>query len=250
MTVKYLGRFSENKLRYLWPGSKPFTAISLFSGCGGAALGVMQAGFDVRVFVEIDKYACQTLRRNWTDDLGKRTVPKKYRKWQGIPAIIQEDITKVSTSQILKAAKLRVGEVSLLEGGFPCQGFSTASTKRDKNNYKKDKRNFLYLECVRVIREALPKTFFLENVPGLVSMENGRVIRMIIDDLSKCGYTINWDILNAANYGVPQNRKRVFILGKRVDLMELNGKKVICHIGAVKGGVTHPAWFLKKYDRK
>lgn len=244
----FVGTFSQEELSYLNKASEPLTLISLFSGCGGAALGIAMAGFEVRVFVEQDKYACQTLRANWTDELGGRTVTFKTQR--RTPAILQRDITKTTTKEILDAADLRVGEATLLEGGFPCQGFSTANGATDRNDYTKDKRNFLYNECVRVIREALPKSFFLENVPGLVSMEKGRVIRMICDDLAKTGYDVNWDILNAADYGVPQNRRRVFIIGSRNDIAVFPEKgNMQFHIGGAVGRVHHPDWFLKKYKQ-
>ena len=74
-------------------------------------------------------------------------------------------------------------------------------------------------ECVRVIREALPRAFMLENVPGLVSMAKGAIIKQVCEDLAACGYDVSWEILNAADYGVPQNRKRVILVGTRNDAM-------------------------------
>jgi DNA (cytosine-5)-methyltransferase 1 len=222
---KFLGRADPSELGYL--NSKKMTAISLFSGAGGAALGVNAAGFEVRVFVEWEKAACDTLRGNWTKQ-GFLAWGEKSKEWgkqpwhqKREPVILNADITKLSTQEILDAAGLRIGECSLLEGGFPCQGFSVANSRRDTSDHTKDERNELYKECVRVIREAQPRTFFLENVPGLVSMEQGRVIRLITKDLAECGYTITWNIINAADYGVPQNRLRVFIIGNRNDFAAL-----------------------------
>jgi hypothetical protein len=167
---RFLGKADPAELGYL--NSKHLTAISLFSGAGGAALGINAGGFEVRVFVEWEKAACNTLRGNWTKegfiawggkakDWGKQPWHQKRE-----PAVLNSDITKLTTEEILRAADLRIGECSLLEGGFPCQGFSTANSRRDGSDHTKDDRNSLYLECVRVIREALPRTFFLENVPG------------------------------------------------------------------------------------
>jgi DNA (cytosine-5)-methyltransferase 1 len=216
------------------------TLISLFSGCGGAALGCWQAGFEVRVFVEKDRDACNTLHRNWIDPRG---MCKQKRK----PVIISDDITKVPTRKILEAADLKVGEADCLEGGFPCQGFSTSNSNRHVN----DSRNILYRQCVRIIRQALPKTFFLENVPGLVSMAKGAIIRKIGMDLAGCGYAVNWDVLNAADYGVPQRRKRVIFLGKRVDVMRCDFEtgQIGLHMG-VSGSISTPAWFEKKYPQR
>lgn len=221
------------------PKQKP-TLISLFSGCGGAALGFWQAGFEVRVFVEIDRHACATLHRNWID-------PRGMCKQRHKPAILSKDITRLSTRSILKAAGLQVGEADALEGGFPCQGFSTANSKRHVD----DERNVLYRQCVRVIRQALPKTFMLENVPGLVSMAKGAIIRKICTDLALCGYEMSWDILDAADYGVPQRRRRVIMLGKRVDLLRCDFESgAMTNYMGVGGSITHPEWFEKKYPQR
>lgn len=216
------------------------TLISLFSGCGGAALGFWQAGFEVRCFVERDRDCCDTLHRNWIDPRG---MCKQKRK----PVILSGDITKLPTRKLLKAAGLQVGEADSLEGGFPCQGFSTSNSKRHVD----DERNILYLQCVRIIRQALPKTFMLENVPGLVSIDRGATIRRICTDLAECGYHLQWDIINAADYGVPQNRKRVIFLAKRVDVMRADFEtgRIALFMG-VGGSVEHPEWFEKKYPQQ
>lgn len=278
----YLGSFDLDELKYLKPNAKPYTVISLFSGAGGFDIGTSQAGFQTRVMVEWEKAACDTLRANFTmeghqkvidrylaDAYKEKKQDKKYiarlKRWRERgptkvkdsklgwyhkpePAILCEDITKLSTARILEAARLRIGECTLLTGGFPCQGFSMANSVRDKDNYKYDKRNFLYLECVRVIREALPKTFCLENVPGLISMEKGAVVKMICKDLAAVGYNITWYKLNAADYGVPQNRIRVFFFGHRNDLAVFKNKnRQQLYLGGVPGTVTHPDWFIEKY---
>jgi len=259
---KHLGRVDADLLGYLKKDHRPLTCISLFTGCGGAALGIRLAGFEIRAMVEWDKNACKTLRANWIKPAGYKR-PKKIEREKPLypgdtwsnktvhdwyqkrdPAIIEGDITKIPTEEILMRANLRVGECTLLEGGFPCQGFSMANSKRGMH----DERNFLYQECVRVIREAMPKTFLLENVPGLVSMEKGAIIRMICDDLAASGYQVSWDIHNAADYGVPQHRRRVIIMGSRNDLMRFKEDGTPeYHIGGAGGPITHPAWFLKKY---
>jgi site-specific DNA-cytosine methylase len=248
------------------------TAISLFSGAGGAALGLSAAGFDIRVMVEWEKAACDTLRFNWVDrPKNWRSLRKKHHEydealkkqlgdkyfdardgkeeywWQERPpAIMNVDITKTSTDAILEAAGLRVGEATILEGGFPCQGFSIAGPRMID-----DPRNALYKECVRVIGEALPRSFLLENVRGLVSMDKGRIIKQICDDLVSVGYNLTWDVLNAADYGVPQNRHRVMMVGTRNDVMAFDAEtgRTRIHMGAVAGQVTHPDWFRKQYSQ-
>ncbi len=269
-TPGYIGRYDVKELDYLKPSKKPYTVISLFSGCGGFDVGSAQAGFQTRVMIDWDKAACKTLRVNFTmkghileccekkskkikdhAKCGPRPISKKggwYHKPE--PVILHEDITKLSSKKILEAARLRVGECTFLTGGFPCQGFSIARNIKIKK-WQDDKRNFLYLECVRIIKETLPKTFCLENVPGLVSMQKGAVIKMICKDLSAIGYNVNWYKLNAADYGVPQHRIRIFIFGRRNDVMVFKGKGKVSqlHIAGLPGKVTHPEWFIKKYEK-
>lgn len=96
--------------------------------------------------------------------------------------------------------------------GFHVKGFSVANTKRNM----KDKRNFLYKEMLRIIKDKKPKIFVAENVKGLLSMENGKIIKMIVDDFKKLGYKIDYKVLNAADYGVPQIRERIIIIGNRI----------------------------------
>src|SRR5699024_8949824 len=102
--------------------------------------------------------------------------------------------------------------VDVVIGGFPCQGFSVANTKRNMD----DNRNFLYLELLRVIKEKKPKFFVAENVKGLLSMQKGKVIELIINDFTELGYQVDFQVLNAADYGVPQARERVIIIGNRL----------------------------------
>lgn len=275
--MKWLKRSNTDELQ-AW--KKNLTAISLFSGYGGAALGVSQAGYNVRVAVEWDKHACATLRANFTKQglkesheanlaylrkhprTNKKLIEKMEKhgpympKWYADQSrrksfkemvVLQADITKLPTKDILEAAGLQVGECSLLEGGFPCQGFSTANNKRAID----DPRNQLYKECVRVIREALPQAFFLENVPGIVSMADGEVIRQVVEDLAAVGYDISWNILDAADFGVPQRRKRVILVGLRIDMARLqeNGR-LAYHFGCAPGKMTFPKWYFDRYMKR
>lgn len=159
---------------------------------------------------------------------------------------MQADITKTPTSEILKAGRLQIGEAMLLTGGFPCQGFSTAGKR-----VIDDPRNALYKECVRVIREALPKHFVLENVPGLMTMGKGVVIKQICEDLVDSGYDLAWHILNAADYGVPQNRRRIFFIGRRIDTLIFTEEmeRPQLHMASFRGTITWPDVYLKKYPK-
>ncbi|MFB1064920.1 DNA cytosine methyltransferase [Natrinema sp. H-ect4] len=212
----------------------PPIGVSLFSGAGGFDLGMAQAGFDVRVMVEKDEQACETLELNM-DSFDEYTEPE----------IINEDIYEVSTKQILKAAGVGVGGVTVVFGGPPCQGFSRANPNRSPE----DDRNELYQEMVRVVDEAKPVYFVMENVKGLASMADGEVIKNVCEEFQQCGYDVKWDVLNAADYGVPQRRKRVFIIGKRVDVMGMKGNgRPQMHIAAKPGQVHHPEFFREKHE--
>ncbi len=166
--------------------NKP-TVVSLFAGCGGLDLGFIQAGYNVI----------------WANDFFEDAV-KTYRKNIG-NHIVLGDITKIKSSEI-------PNNFDILLGGFPCQGFSIANTKRSM----KDERNFLYLEMLRIIKDKKPKFFLAENVKGLMSIEKGLVLEMIINDFKKLGYNVNYKLLKASEYGVPQNRERVIIIGNRI----------------------------------
>lgn len=167
-----------------------FKIISLFSGAGGMDLGFKEAGFDII----------------WANDFNSDAV-ETYRKNIG-NHILLGDITKIKSNEIPG----EYGEVDVVIGGFPCQGFSIANKKRSME----DSRNFLYLEMLRIIKDKNPKFFVAENVKGLLSIEKGKVIEMIVRDFEKLGYEVNYRLLNAADYGVPQARERVIIIGNRI----------------------------------
>lgn len=213
----------------------PPIGVSLFTGAGGFDLGFAQAEFDVRVMVENNETCCDTLRANM-ECFNDHTEPE----------IIQEDIREVDTSEILDAADVGVGGITAIYGGPPCQGFSMSG-----NRELDDPRNALYLQMVRIVHQAKPVFFIMENVPGLATMENGQVIQKVCDDFRQGGYDVKWDILNAADYGVPQRRRRVFIFGRRVDIMAMPAfGNVQMHIGAKPGRVDHPEFFVERHDLK
>lgn len=162
---------------------------SLFSGCGGLDLGFIQAGFKIVWANDFFKEAVETYRNNIGDH------------------IIHGDITKIPSSEI-------PDDFDILLGGFPCQGFSVANTKRSMD----DGRNFLYKELMRLIADKRPKFFVGENVKGLLSMQNGKVIEMIVNDFKSLGYDVDYKLLKASDYGVPQHRERVIIIGNRLGI--------------------------------
>jgi len=162
--------------------------ISLFAGAGGLDLGFRQAGFQISWAVDNDPDAVRTYERNF----GKHAV---------LADILDIDF---STLEIPDG----------IVGGFPCQGFSVANTARNVD----DSRNTLYLSFVRAVKELQPKFFLAENVKGILSLGKGEVFQHILKDFAEAGYICKYALVNAANYGVPQNRQRVLILGIRKDL--------------------------------
>lgn len=166
---------------------REFTAVSLFSGAGGLDMGFEQAGFKTIWANDFDLDACKT-HQNWS----KTTV-------------VHGDIAKVDMSTI------PVSDIIL--GGFPCQGFSLSGPRKID-----DSRNVLYKHYVKLVKQNQPAVFVGENVKGLLTMGNGEIIDAIIEDFSLCGYNMFYQLVNAKNYGVPQDRERVIIVGFRKDL--------------------------------
>lgn len=174
--------------------------ISFFSGAGGMDLGFTLAGHEVVWANDFDRYAVNTYNENIGRYLGHESV---YGDITQILNISNEEIDNL------------IPDGDVVIGGFPCQGFSIANVNRNMDD---DERNFLYLELLRIITIKRPSFFVLENVKGLENIEGGEVLNMIIEDLEGAGYTVCYDVLNAYNYGVPQNRERVIIVGIRNDL--------------------------------
>lgn len=189
--------------------------VSLFSGALGLDLGLENAGFQVRVAVEPNKYAAETIRRN------RRDIP-----------VIEEKIEDVTTEEILATAGLEPGEPVLVSGGPSCQTFSTAGRRGSLG----DPRGVMFREFLRVIREAQPRFFVMENVRGVLSAaikhrplaergpgfpqlepdeEMGSAFNTILRELKGTNYHTVFDLLNAADFGVPQSRERILFIGSR-----------------------------------
>jgi DNA (cytosine-5)-methyltransferase 1 len=163
--------------------------LDLFAGIGGFRIGLEQAGHKCIGFCEIDKFARQAYKTNF-DTEGEV-------EWH--------DITKVTDEQV---GELR-GKVDLIAGGFPCQAFSVAGKRRGFN----DTRGTLFFEIARIARILKPRYLLLENVKGLLNHAQGDTFFTILNTLGELGYWIEWQLLNSKNFGVPQNRERVFIVG-------------------------------------
>lgn len=182
------------------------THISLFAGCGGMDLGCEMAGFMTVCQHEWDQTACQTLLAN---------RPRCFRH----SALIQGDIRSTPTEMMLAESGLRVGEADLVTGGPPCQGFSTAG-KRQVD----DVRNTLVYDYLRVIRQAQPKFFVMENVPGFVSLGKGQFFRSFLEAAyHECYYELVYGLVNAVESGVPQDRCRFICMGTRRDIAAIEG---------------------------
>lgn len=185
-----------------------YPVISLFTGAGGMDIGLEWAGFCTVVQHEWMTEACQTLIANRPDFFAHA-------------ALIQGDIRKTPTSMLLREAGLRVGEAYILAGGPPCQGFSTSNSNSHKGTY--DARNDLVFEYLRVIREAQPRFFIFENVPGFVSFNKHEYLKAFLKAAYDCYYELVYGLLNAVEYGVPQHRVRFICMGTRRDVHEIDG---------------------------
>jgi DNA (cytosine-5)-methyltransferase 1 len=165
-------------------------AIDLFSGCGGLTLGLKLAGFRVIGAVEIDPLAVETYKANH-----KRVV------------IWDKDIRKITAAEVMRGLKIKPGELDLVAGCPPCQGFSTMTTLN--GHIGQDERNELVFQFLRFVRVLRPKAVMMENVPKLA--KNHR-FKKLCSKLEGLGYEIRHDVLDAADYGVPQRRKRLILV--------------------------------------
>jgi len=170
-------------------GRKKYSVVSLFAGAGGLDLGFENKGFEVVWANDIDKDACAT-HRNWSK-----------------AEVVQGDIGKIDFKNIPSA--------DVITGGFPCQGFSLAGPRK-----LDDKRNSLYKHFVKLVEEKQPYLFVAENVKGILTLGEGSILEAIIEDFSDkgIGYKVFPSLVNASDYGVPQDRWRVIMLGIRKDL--------------------------------
>lgn len=176
-------------------------SIELFAGAGGLALGLEAAGFSTRALVEIDKYCCQTLRYNAS-------------KYFPDAKVFHRDITKLDVSKVLKSVRMEKEQIDLIAGGPPCQSFTIAKIPKGGRSLD-DPRDNLFLHFVRFVQEIRPKFFLMENVPGLLNKAEGEVFQRVLNAFGSLGYRLNHKVLNSADYGVPQIRKRLFLLGAR-----------------------------------
>lgn len=187
---------------------KKYSVVSLFAGCGGLDLG-FEGGFS---FLG-KKYSKRKFEIIWANDIDLsacKTFKEYFKK-----DIVCGDISEIISGNKQKLFETEIPEkVDVVLGGFPCQDFSHAGKRRGFNS----KRGLLYRSMVEVVAKTNPKIFIAENVKGLLTIENGRAIETIVNDFSKLGYDIKYKLLTAADYGVPQVRERVIIVGTKKNL--------------------------------
>lgn len=171
-----------------------YNYIDLFSGAGGLSLGFDRAEYNNIFSVEYDKACCKTYHLNFPQH-----------------NIVCEDIQNIDKSELDRL--IGNEEVDVIIGGPPCQGFSKAGNIG--RTFVDDPRNALFKEFVRIVDYINPKVFVMENVSAMATHKNGKTLQEIIDSFRKAGggYNVKWEVLNSADYGVPQERRRIFIVG-------------------------------------
>lgn len=177
--------------------SNKYKVIELFAGGGGLALGIEKAGFQTIGLVEVDKFASETLKLN-------------RPSWN----VIHDDIANISPLDLESYFRIQKGELDLLSGGAPCQAFSYAG----KRLGLEDTRGTLFYHYAVFLKKLQPKMFLFENVRGLLTHDKGRTHDTILNVFENEGYVIKEKILNAWDYGVPQKRERLIMVGVRQDL--------------------------------
>lgn len=219
-----------------------YTCIDSFCGAGGLALGLIRAGFDIVLSFDNDPNCIATMQRN-SDYFHHKA------ECMGI-----EDIL---AGNILKNTGIKRGELFLLAGGPPCQGFSIQRIGKDT-----DKRNKLVTAYGKLLEILLPKYFLMENVPGITGKRGTHFLSQIIAKAEKLGYCVHEKILNAQNYGVPQRRKRMILVGERLDMGAPNfiypqpSDEIVTVRETIDflpsppdDGSTHPDYSLHRKDR-
>lgn len=175
---------------------KRYNCVELFAGSGGLGTGFSNAGFNIICANDVWEPASRTYVANHPN--------VKY---------IVEDISKVTGDELLDGTGYEKKDIDVIIGGPPCQGFSTLGKR-----FIDDPRNKLFKEYVRIVNEIKPKFFVMENVSGILSMEGGKVLENILESFKNIGYKLEYKLLNAAEYGVPQQRERTIFIGTRTNV--------------------------------
>jgi DNA (cytosine-5)-methyltransferase 1 len=225
--------------------------IDLFAGAGGLSEGFIRAGYTPLAHIEMDKYACDTLKTraayHWLKENNQLQKYEKYlfekkekedgsKLWEQVPenirnSVIHKEISDETLPELFEKIDALKGEeqVDIIIGGPPCQAYSAVGRARDPEKMKKDPRNFLYKYYLQFLKRYEPAMFVFENVPGILSAKNGIHLENIKNGIDKAGYEIKLERLKASDYGVLQNRERVIIVGwkKGLDLKYPDLKKEV-----------------------
>jgi len=214
-----------------------FTVIDLFCGAGGLSEGFLSAGCDLIAHVEMDKDACDTIRTRMAYHTLRRTGKLgEYRKYllgkidretlvhnnnleKEFDSVIQAEISQDNIKDLIMDVKKRLGDgrLDMIIGGPPCQAYSHIGRSSDKKRMRRDKRKFLYQYYVEFLRAFRPKLFVFENVPGLLNAGGGVYLKNMRQMMKRAGYTTDYQVFNTSDFGVPQNRKRIILIGWRRD---------------------------------
>lgn len=265
-------------MKFLSMKSK-LTFIDLFAGAGGLSEGFIRAGFKPIAHVEMNKDACDTLRTRTAFHYLKENdrVSEYYEYlignisrellWSKIPShliksVINKEISPKTLPEIFEIIdkELKQEDVDLVIGGPPCQAYSIAGRARDPKGMVEDPRNHLYKYYVEFLKRYKPKMFVFENVPGILSANNGGYLELIFEAVREAGYELDKRVLNSKNFGVLQDRKRVIIIGWKKELKlkfpffeeKENQYEVLKHLFSdlpkIKSG--HGEWKLTKYSNE
>lgn len=226
---------------------KKHTFIDLFAGAGGLSEGFVRAGFSPIAHIEMDKYACETLKTraayHYLEENDNLYIYKKYlqekkegesgqKLWDQVPAtvidsVIHATIGSSTIDDIFQRVDNMKGEncVDLIIGGPPCQAYSIVGRSRIGKGVEKDPRNELYKFYVRFLERYHPKMFVFENVLGIVTAKRGGPLNDLKELVDQAGYDMQMEVQNASEHGVLQRRKRVIIVGWRKDSLNSKGRK-------------------------
>lgn len=240
--------------------NKTINALDLFSGAGGFSLGMELAGINVVAAVEYDKKIAKTYQFNHPHTV---MINDDIRK---VPALTKDISKETHSLSIENIFQNQNKEIDIIFGGPPCQGFSMAGYRiRNQKPFFEDERNLLYLEYLRMVEKLLPKVFIIENVPGILNFDNGRIYNEITERFKKLGYDVSAEILSAEQFGVPQKRKRAFFIGNRLgkeskDLFPKSTLKIeqyttvwdaLSDLPSLKSGEgIEPTFYVKKPQNK
>jgi DNA (cytosine-5)-methyltransferase 1 len=222
----------ERLKKKLTKKSRP-RVLDLFAGAGGLSEGFIKAGCEIVGHIEMDKKACDTIRTRMIyhalmnkglvneykkyvlGDINRDSLIEKYRLQKESDSVICSKIDEHNYKDLIEEIKKRLGggKLDMIIGGPPCQAYSHIGRARDDQNMRWDRRKFLYRYYVEFLKALNPKIFVFENVPGLITSGKGKYLKDMQGLMQEAGYNTGYQVLNAADFGVPQNRKRVILVG-------------------------------------